>query len=283
MKKHNSIYLMAAFFVATLFSCQQEGKKEDTSTSGSETKKETVVKVKGEEVTYSTDSTTMKGYIAYDENKEGKRPAVLVVHEWWGHNDYARERADKLAELGYTALAVDMYGDGKVAEHPSDAMKFTQSVMGNLTEATARFDAAIALLKANPTVDGEKIAAIGYCFGGSVALTMANAGADLDAVAAFHSGIQLPVMPGENLKAKVLVCNGADDPFIQPEQVTTFKAMLDSVDADYKYVAYEGVVHSFTSKAADSLAKQFELPLAYNQDADEKSWKELQELLASVF
>ncbi|MEL6562270.1 MAG: dienelactone hydrolase family protein, partial [Bacteroidota bacterium] len=245
--------------------------------------KETAVKVKGEEVTYSTDSTTMKGYIAYDENQEGKRPAILIVHEWWGHNEYVRERAEKLAALGYTALAVDMYGDGKLAEHPADAMKFTQTVMSNLTEATARFDAAIALLKANPTVDGDKIAAIGYCFGGSVAMTMANAGADLDAVAAFHSGVQLPIMPGENLKAKVLVCNGADDEFIKPEQVETFKAMMDSAKADYKYITYEGAVHGFTSKGADSLGQKFKLPLAYNQEADEKSWKELQDLLSSVF
>lgn len=283
MKKYKSIYLLAAMFIATLVSCQQETKKAETSDAPKAETKETVVKVKGEEVTYSTDSTTMKGYLAYDENQKGKRPAVLVVHEWWGHNDYARERAEKLAALGYTAFAVDMYGDGKLAEHPSDAMKFTQNVMGNLTEATARFDAAIAVLKANPTVDGDKIAAIGYCFGGSIALSMANAGADLDAVAAFHSGVQLPIMPGENLKAKVLVCNGADDPFIQADQVATFKAMMDSAKADYKYVAYEGAVHSFTSKAADSLAKQFELPLAYNQEADEKSWQELQDLLSSVF
>ena len=282
MRRRSSIYLFAALLAGTLFSCQSGTNKEDQNTS-QEQEQEKPVKVKGEEVTYSTDSTTMKGYIAYDENQEGKRPAVIVVHEWWGHNEYARQRAEKLAELGYTALAVDMYGDGQQAGHPEDAMKFTQKVMSNIPAAKARFMAAIDLLKANPTVDGEKIAAIGYCFGGSVVLTMANAGVDLDAVAAFHSGVQLPVMPGEELTAKVLVCNGADDPFIQQEQVDTFKAMLDSANADYEYIAYEGAVHSFTSKAADSLGQKFELPLAYNAEADEKSWNELKELLASVF
>ena len=241
------------------------------------------VEVKGEEVSYASDSTNLKGYIAYDMNAEGKRPGVLIVHEWWGHNDYVRQRADMLAELGYTAMAVDMYGDGKQAAHPDDAGKFAMSVMSNLPEAEARFNAAMELLKSQATVDPEKIAAIGYCFGGSVVLTMANTGADLDAVAAFHSGVQLPVMPNENLKAKVLVCNGAEDPFIPAESVETFKSALDSINADYQYISYPGVAHSFTSKAADEYGEKFDMPLAYNADADAKSWASLMELLGEVF
>ncbi len=234
-------------------------------------------------MTYATDSTNLKGYIAYDINVKEKRPGVLIVHEWWGHNNYVRQRADMLAELGYTAMAVDMYGDGKLAEHPDDAGKFARSVINNMPEATARFDAALNLLKSHTTVDNEKIAAIGYCFGGSVVLTMANMGADLDAVAAFHSGVQLPVMPNTKLKAKVLVCNGADDPFINPESVEAFKSALDSINADYKYVSYPGVTHSFTSKEADANGKKFNMPLAYDADADEKSWTSLQELFAEAF
>ena len=242
-----------------------------------------VVKVKGTEVTYASDSTNLKGYIAYDENKKGKRPGVLIVHEWWGHNDYVRERADMLAELGYTAIAVDMYGDGKQAGHPDDAGKFAMSVMTNLPEATARFNAAIKVLQEHESVDQEKLAAIGYCFGGSVALTMANSGADLDAVAAFHSGVALPVMPNKDLKARVLVCNGADDPFVSPESITTFKTAMDSIGAPYEYIAYPGVKHSYTSKEADANGEKFKLPLAYNADADQKSWDSLQQLLKDVF
>nr|WP_298998789.1 dienelactone hydrolase family protein [uncultured Allomuricauda sp.] len=272
--------LILFFGLVFIASCKQ---KSEPTKATEEVVRDLPVKVKGEEVSYATDSTNLKGYIAFDENASDKRPGVLIVHEWWGHNDYVRERADMLAELGYTAIAVDMYGDGKQADHPDDAGKFAMSVMTNLPEATARFNAALDLLKAHESVDAEKIAAIGYCFGGSVALTMANSGADLDAVAAFHSGVQLPIMPSSDLKAKVLVCNGADDPFISPESITAFKSAMDSIGASYQYVAYPGVKHSFTSKEADANGEKFELPLAYDADADAKSWASLQELLQEVF
>jgi dienelactone hydrolase len=241
------------------------------------------VKVKGIEVNYATDSTNLKGYIAYDENSSDKRPAVLIVHEWWGHNDYVRERADMLAELGYTAMAVDMYGDGKQANHPDDAGAFAGQVFSNLPEAKARFNAAVSVLQAHESVDASKMAAIGYCFGGSVVLTMANSGADLDAVAAFHSGVALPVMPNDQLKARVLVCNGEVDPFISPESITAFTKAMDSIGANYEYISYPGVKHSFTSKAADANGEKFSLPLAYDAEADEKSWNSLQRMLNEVF
>ncbi len=256
--------------------CKQ---KKETPTTAEEKVESLPIKVKGEEITYATDSTNLKGYIAFDENATEKRPGVLIVHEWWGHNEYVRERADMLAELGYTAIAVDMYGEGKQADHPDDAGKFAMSVFSNLPEATARFNAALEVLKGHESVNSDKIAAIGYCFGGSVVLTMANSGADLDAVAAFHSGVQLPVMPSSDLKAKVLVCNGAEDPFISPESITAFKSAMDSINADYQYIAYPGVKHSFTSKAADANGEKFGLPLAYDADADAKSWERLQKLL----
>lgn len=268
--------------VLTSLGCKEN--KQATSTDQPTVVEEVVaVKIKGEEVTYVTDSTSMKGYIAYNENQNGKRPGIIVVHEWWGHNDYVRERADQLAELGYTAIAIDMYGDGKQAGHPDDAGKFAMSVFSNLPEATARFNAALNLLKQQESVDTDKIAAIGYCFGGSVALTMANSGADLDAVVAFHSGVQLPVMPGEDLKAKILVCNGADDPFVSPESVTAFKEAMDATGKPYEYIAYPGVMHSFTSKAADANGEKFELPLKYDAEADAKSWESMKSLFAEVF
>lgn len=277
MKNFIALSLLAGFISTA--SCKSKTEK----TADMETSQELAIKVKGQEVAYATDSTKLKGYIAFNENSKEKRPGILIVHEWWGHNDYVRQRADMLAELGFTAIAVDMYGHGKQAEHPEDAGKFAGAVFNNLPEATARFDAALALLKAHPTVDGEKIGAIGYCFGGSVVLTMANSGSDLDAVAAFHSGVQLPVMPNKKLTAKVLVCNGADDPFISPESITAFKSAMDSIGANYEYIAYPRVKHSFTSKEADANGEKFNLPLAYDADADAKSWASLQELFARAF
>ena len=278
MKKIVPLFLVLGLMIVGSCKSKSEG-----NTESEEVREELPVKVKGEEVTYATDSTNLKGYIAYDINKKEKRPGILIVHEWWGHNDYVRQRADMLAQLGYTAMAVDMYGDGKQANHPDDAGKFATNVMTNLPEATARFNAALDVLQSHASVDREKIGAVGYCFGGSVVLTMANSGANLDAVAAFHSGVQLPVMPNDRLQAKVLVCNGADDPFISPESVEAFKSAMDSINADYNYVAYPGVKHSFTSKEADANGEKFGLPLAYDAEADEKSWTSLQQLFSEAF
>ena len=236
-----------------------------------------------EEITYSTDSVDMKGYIAYDAAHEGERPGILIIHEWWGHNDYVRQRADMLAELGYVALAVDMYGDGKVAEHPQDAGKFAGMVMQNLDAATERFDKAYEVLASHKMTRSQDISAIGYCFGGSVALTMANAGKDLDGVAAFHSGIELPIPPGEDLKARIIVMNGGADPMIGADAVAKFKTQLDSVNADYRYIEYPGVMHGFTNPEATELGKKFEIPLVYNKNADEESWSSLQAFLKEIY
>ncbi len=230
----------------------------------------------GQPVEYSTDSTNMKGLMVFDENDSSKKPGILVVLEWWGHNEYSQERAYQLAELGYVALAVDMYGDGKVAEHPSDAGKFMQEALSNLDEAKARFESALNLLKDHPNVDAERIGAIGYCFGGSVVINMASAGSGLDAVAAFHAGLGLQIPPDSGMiKTRILVANGADDPFIPEEQVSDFKYRMDAAGVDYKYISYPGAVHSFTSKRSDSLGVKFEMPLAYNAEADSASWAEM--------
>ena len=270
------LLILSALSLFTWTMCSTPERKEEAS--------EKVKNVVGSEVAYSTDTTTMNGYISLDQNDESKRPGILVVHEWWGHNEYARERADMLADLGYVALAVDMYGEGKVAEHPEDAGKFAGMVMSNIDEAKARFESAMNTLKNHPNVDAEKIGAIGYCFGGSVVLSMANAGYDLDAVAAFHAGLTLPIMPSEGgVKAKVLVCNGADDKFIAEQHIADFKATMDAAGADYKYIAYDSAVHSFTSKYADENGEKFGLPLAYNEKADKASWEEMQKLFSEAF
>lgn len=237
-----------------------------------------------EVVEYAAGPVTLKGYLAYDNAAAGKRPGVLVVHEWWGNNDYAHRRARMLAELGYTALAVDMYGDGKIAAHPDDAGKFANAVGGNPELAKSRFLAARDVLAKHKTVNPENIAAIGYCFGGGVVLNMARMGVDLKGVASFHGslGSTSPAMPG-TIKTKVLVMNGADDPFVKPEQIEAFKKEMDTAKADYKFINYPGAVHGFTSTEADENGKKFNLPLAYNKSADEASWKEMQLFFNSIF
>ena len=235
-------------------------------------------------VTYKEGDTTMKGMIAYDDAIKGKRPGVLVVHEWWGHNDYARERAVMLAELGYTAFAVDMYGDGKTADHPDDAGKFAGAVGGNLPLAKARFEAAIATLKKDSSVDSDKLAAIGYCFGGGILINMARLGTDIDGVVSYHGsiGTKNPAKKGD-IKTKIRVFNGEADPFVTAEQIEAFKTEMKTSGADYQFVNYPGAKHSFTRKGADEVGKKFNLPLEYNKDADEASWKATQEFFNEIF
>lgn len=240
--------------------------------------------VQGEDVEYFAGSTVLKGYLAYDDAKTGKRPGVLVVHEWWGLNEYARHRAKMLAELGYTAFAIDMYGEGKQAAHPKEAAKFATALKKNMPVAKERFFAAMELLSRQATVDPHQIAAIGYCLGGGIVLEMARAGAELDGVVSFHGSLSTtrPAKAGE-VKAKVLVLNGADDNFVKPEQIALFKKEMNNANVDYEFVNYPGAKHSFTNPQADAFGKKFDMPLAYNKDADEKSWAKMRTFLKSVF
>lgn len=240
--------------------------------------------IEGTTVEYSAKGVVMKGYFAYDKNIRGKRPGVLVVHEWWGLNDYARKRARMLAELGYAALAVDMYGEGKQAAHPDDAGKFSSELMRNFGTAKDRFLAAMEFLKAQPATDPEKIAAIGYCFGGGVVLNLARQGANLKGVASFHGSLAVvvPAEPG-SVKAKILVLHGADDKFITKEQIKAFKDEMKNAGADLLFIAYPGALHSFTNTEADEYGKKFGIPVAYNAAADKKSWKEMKNFLKQIF
>jgi dienelactone hydrolase len=239
--------------------------------------------IKGEEIQYKSGGVAMRGYIAWDDAIKGKRPGVLVVHEWWGHNDYARRRARMLAELGYTALALDMYGEGKQAHHPDDAGKMSGVIGKNLPLARKRFDAARAALTKHASVDPKRIAAIGYCFGGTVVLQMARLGEPLVGVASFHGNLatDAPAKPGM-VKARVLVLTGADDPFVPPEQVEAFRKEMDAAGAKYEVVVYPGAKHSFTNPDADEYGRKFNLPLAYNESADKESWAALKKFLAEI-
>lgn len=237
-----------------------------------------------EEITYHAGDTPLKGLIAYDTKFKGKRPGVLVVHEWWGHNAYARHRAEMLAKLGYTAMALDMYGNGKTASHPKDAGKFATEVTSHPQLAKARFEAALDVLKKQPTVDDSNIAAIGYCFGGGVVLNMARMGVDLKGVASFHGSLAA-YQPAEKdkVKAKIMVFNGEADPFTTKQQIAAFKSEMDKAGVDYKFINYPGAKHSFTNPEADKFGKEFNLPLAYNKKADKDSWKRMQKFFKRIF
>jgi dienelactone hydrolase len=240
--------------------------------------------VQGKEVSYSANGTTLKGYVAYDDAVKGKRPGILVIHEWWGHNEYARRRARMLAEQGYTALAVDMYGDGKQAHHPDDAGKFASEVSKNAVLAKARFDAAYNLISKEDTVDAGKIGAVGYCFGGSVALNMARIGEPLKVVVSFHGGLgtATPAEAGK-VKARIASFSGEDDPMIPATQVAAFRQEMDKAGVKYKVVTYPGAKHAFTNPDADKYGQEFKLPLAYNAAADKASWDEGLSFLADAF
>jgi len=241
-------------------------------------------KIMGTTVEYSAQTVVMKGYLAYDENVKGKRGGVLVVPEWWGLNDYARRRANMLAELGYTAFAVDMYGEGKVVTTPDEAGKLSSEAMKNFDVTKARFMAAVDFLKGQPTVDPNRIAAIGYCFGGGVVLNMARQGADLKGAVSFHGGLTAvkPAQPG-SVRARILVLSGGADKFITPEQIEALKQEMKAAGANFQFISYPGALHSFTNPEATELGKKFNMPIAYNAKADEESWSEMKGFLNTIF
>lgn len=265
------------------FACAGE-RPETASERAAEMGAEAEPNVVGEEISYELDEVSLTGYIAYDENQEGLRPGVLVVHQWWGHSDYVRMRADMLAEMGYTAFALDMYGDGKFAEHPEDAQRFSSEIMNNMDVAVARFEKAKDLLEAHPTTDSTKTAAIGYCFGGSVVLHMARVGSDLDGVASFHGGLETgATAQAGTTKADVLVLHGEEDPWVTEEQIAAFEQEMADAGVDLEFISYPGATHGFTDPSATENGQRFDLPIAYNAEADSASWAELERFLDEVF
>lgn len=227
-------------------------------------------------IKYQAGDTECHGYLAYDDAVDGPRPGVLVVHEWWGLNDYAKKRTEQLAELGYVAFAADIYGEGKSTKHPADAGKMAGEVRANVDQWRARAQAALTVLKEQPQCDAEKLAAIGYCFGGATALQLAYTGADLDAVATFHAALPAASPEeAEQIKAELQINHGADDPMIGADAVAAFKKPLDESEVEYDFIAYTGAVHSFTVPTADEVGMD---GIKYNKEADEKSWAAMKEL-----
>ena len=238
--------------------------------------------IREEPVTYKDGATTMKGFVVYDDAVKGKRPGVVLVHEWWGITKHIHNEARRFAQNGYTAFIADMFGDGKTADNPKDAGALSGSVMKNPKGMEARFNAARAQLAKHRTVDAKKIVAAGYCFGGTVLINMARAGADVAAIAAFHAGLSMNTPAPKQVKTKVLVLNGADDPFIKPEQVEAFKKDMDAAKADYHYINYPGAVHAYTNPEATEAGKKFNLPLAYNAKVDKEAKAEADKFFAAA-
>jgi dienelactone hydrolase len=236
--------------------------------------------LKSEEVLYKQGETVLRGHLAYDDAVEGKRPGILVVHEWWGLNDHAKNKADALAKAGYIALALDMYGEGRNTDHPKEAGEWSGYIRQNFSIGKERFMAAYDLLKSNKLTDPTRMAAIGYCFGGYVVLAMAMEGIDLRAVVSFHGSLPLKRVEPGTIKASILVCHGGDDPLVKPEQILEFKENLKYAQADWQFVSYGGAKHSFTNPQADLKG----IPaLAYNKAADRRSWNVMMDLFREVF
>ena len=237
--------------------------------------------IQSREITYQQDGTALQGFVAWDSTKSGLRPGVIVIHEWWGHNQHARNAARKLARAGYVAFALDLYGRGKVTAHPDTAERFMMEALGNAPAMNARFAAALAQLKADPHVDSTRIAAIGYCFGGMVVLSMARAGADLDAVGSFHGAIP-PVAPIDSgsVKARVLIMTGGADPMVPHQVVDSFVAAMKRAGANISVATYGHAQHSFTNPRADSVGMA---GLKYDAEADRDSWQELLRMLREVW
>ena len=241
--------------------------------------------IKETPVNYQDGDTTMKGFVVFDTTSKAKRPGIIVVHEWWGITKHVHSEARRLARQGYVAFIADMYGDAKTADNPTDAGALAGSVMKDPQVMASRFNAAMTTLTKQSAVDPTRIGAVGYCFGGAVVLNMARAGADLAGVAGFHAslGLNTPAPGTGTVKAKILVLNGAADPFVKKEEYVQFESELEAAKADFKVITYPGAVHAFTNPEATALGKKFNLPLRYDAEANKQAEAEATKLFAEVF
>jgi dienelactone hydrolase len=237
--------------------------------------------VKTETVEYKQGDTICEGYLAYDDESKDKRPGVLVVHEWTGLNDYSKKRARQLAEMGYVAFAADIYGKGVRASNPTDAAKLAAKYKEDRKLMRARAQAGLDVLKKQPSVDPSRVAAIGYCFGGTTVLELARSGAELSGVVSFHGGLAAPTPEdAKAIKGKVLALHGADDPFVPAKEVAAFEEEMRKGGVDWQLVKYGGAVHSFTNPSAgDDPSKG----AAYNASADRRSWQAMKDFFAEIF
>lgn len=238
-------------------------------------------KIRTQTVDYESDGVKLQGYLAYDDAQKGKRPAVLIVHEWWGLNDYPKKRAEQIAKLGYVAFAADIYGKGVVAKTPDEAGKLASQFRNDRTLARKRVTAALEVLKKYDFVDAGKIAAIGYCFGGMVALELARSGADIKGVVGFHTSLDTPRPDdAKNIKGKILICTGANDKSVPPDMRLQFQKEMDNAGIDWQMNIYSGAVHAFTNPNSGNNPST---NLAYNANADRRSWEAMKLFFQEIF
>ena len=273
--------LLCLAITVTTVACNDSKTTSEKATTMDSAK--TTMSIREDSVTYTDGSTSLKGYISYDDNKKGKRPAVLIVPEWWGLGNYTRGRAKQLAELGYIAMALDMYGNGKTAADPKEAQALATPAYKDPTITLTRLNAAMTKLKEYAQVDTSNMAAIGYCYGGYVVLNAAKQGADLKGVVSFHGNLGGVPVDKQKLKAKILVCHGAADQFVKAEEVAAFKHSMDSAGVDYTFKAYPNATHAFTNPEATANGKKFSIPIEYNAAADSASWNDMKEFFGKIF
>lgn len=269
------VFILCFGLFSSLIGCAQTAK----NTGVSESKQ---YEIETKEIPYTYKNKKMIGYLAKPKTNQ-ERPGVLVVHEWWGQTDYPRQRAEMLAKQGYVALAVDMFGDRKIAQHPKEAKAFTAKTMKNLEETEGKFMSALSTLQSQEGVDSEKIAALGYCYGGGLVLEMARRGAPLDMVFSYHGSlVGQSKATKDKFQPKVFAFNGEADPMVTKEQAEAFGKEMAQANVDYEFYSYANAMHAFTNPEATKKGKKFNLPLAYNAEADKDSWQKTLEALSKL-
>ncbi|HMM12619.1 MAG TPA: dienelactone hydrolase family protein [Bacteroidales bacterium] len=261
--------LLAMIFSTTLVSAQSSDKANG--------------KIKSEEITYKDGEVTLNGVVYYPAKQKGKQPAILVVPEWWGLNDYVKSRARMLAELGYVAMAVDMYGNGLVVDNPADAQANAGRFYGDPNLIKSRMQAAYNTVTKLPNVDDTKVSSIGYCFGGTVSLFAASLGIPLQTVVSFHGGLTGFQASPAMQNTKVLVCHGASDLFVPQADIDNFHEQMKNNNITYQFKSYENATHAFTNKEATEVGKKFNMPIAYNEAADKASWNDMKAFFKTYF
>lgn len=232
-----------------------------------------------EAVDYTSNGVALQGYLAYDDTLKGRRPGVLVVHEWWGLNDYPKERARELAALGYVAFAADMYGKGVVATERERASELASQFRGKWEEGgralmRQRARAGLDVLARHPRVDPERLGAVGYCFGGTTVLELAYSGADVDAVVSVHGGLTVPAEADlERIKSDILILHGAADTGIEPETIASLQESLEKAGADWQLITFAGAKHGFSNPGNEA---------AYQETAARRSWEYMKAFFAEV-